>query len=421
MEYVLAMAALAFLAYAFRDRTPAMNAAWAQAAAALGLRFDAYPPQITGRGLRIDFWRSGDEAETRFRLSGIPPALAFHGQPLFGEKRPGRTMTGDPNFDALAHVFGEPADVLALMDLQTRRDVGSFVALGGELEDGTLKLHVKALVRQPQALVQPAKLMLSIGARLVIQEREELLLANVKGDPWAEVREANLAILTSLYPDAKQTRAAIAAALEDEDPKVRFDAAVAAKDHRVLRALAANVEIDADVRADALERLDYDAKLVTALLADGQARVRRAAVAVAGRAHDLSQLEALSTLTADPDEKVAQAVAHALGKLGGAQAEPALIALLAHPAGAAQIAAAEALGATGSVRAVEPLLPLTKGVFNADLRAAARDAIRRIQARLGDADAGRLSLADRAEGELSLPDGEPGELSMTDGSKPRPR
>jgi hypothetical protein len=57
----------------------------------------------------------------------------------------------------------------------------------------------------------------------------------------------------------------------------------------------------------------------------------------------------------------------------------------------------------GSVRAVEPLLGLTRGLGRASLRQSARGAITQIQTRLGDVEAGRLSLADNSlEGAVEL-------------------
>jgi HEAT repeat protein len=107
----------------------------------------------------------------------------------------------------------------------------------------------------------------------------------------------------------------------------------------------------------------------------------------------------------------------ALGVLGDARAEPHLIELLRHADEKVRMAAAAALGIVGGIQAVEPLLPLTKGLFNGDLHAAARDAVRRIQSRLGDVEAGRLSVAAAGpEGALSV-SGEGGELSVAPGKQ----
>ena len=61
---------------------------------------------------------------------------------------------------------------------------------------------------------------------------------------------------------------------------------------------------------------------------------------------------------------------------------------------------------SGSVAAVAPLLPLAEGLGRPRLRGAARAAIGRIQSRLGNVDAGRVSLAQEQElvGALELAD-----------------
>jgi HEAT repeat protein len=74
-----------------------------------------------------------------------------------------------------------------------------------------------------------------------------------------------------------------------------------------------------------------------------------------------------------------------------------LIALLSDASADVQRASAEALGGFGSVAAVEPLLPLAEGFGRSQLRQAARGAIGRIQSRLGNVEAGRVSLADDQE------------------------
>ena len=97
--------------------------------------------------------------------------------------------------------------------------------------------------------------------------------------------------------------------------------------------------------------------------------------------------------------------------------EQTLLRLLAREAAEVRAAAARALGQVGTVRAVEPLLALTEGLLaSPSVKQAAREAVASIQSRLGDAEAGRLSLAAPAEreGALSLSGDEPpgGELSL---------
>jgi hypothetical protein len=70
------------------------------------------------------------------------------------------------------------------------------------------------------------------------------------------------------------------------------------------------------------------------------------------------------------------------------------------------------------VAAVEQLLPLTQALLDSQLRQAARNAVGNIQSRLGDVEAGRVSLAEAVglEGALALADDAAvriGELSLS--------
>ncbi|MBT3218194.1 MAG: hypothetical protein HN348_03815, partial [Proteobacteria bacterium] len=67
------------------------------------------------------------------------------------------------------------------------------------------------------------------------------------------------------------------------------------------------------------------------------------------------------------------------------------------------ISAVRVLGEVGSVRAVEPLLKLTKGGLPSALKQESRQAVRAIQSRLENVEAGRLSMAPiHGGGELSV-------------------
>jgi hypothetical protein len=65
----------------------------------------------------------------------------------------------------------------------------------------------------------------------------------------------------------------------------------------------------------------------------------------------------------------------------------------------------------GTRDAVQPLRDAER---DSELRAAARQAIAQIHARLAGAEQGQLSLADGEPGRLSLADGEAGRLSLSD-------
>ena len=87
-----------------------------------------------------------------------------------------------------------------------------------------------------------------------------------------------------------------------------------------------------------------------------------------------------------------------------------LLGLQDDDAGVAQTAA-RALGQVGTIDAVEPLREHAAALLPSELRAAARQAIAEIQARLTGAEAGQLTLAGGEAGALSLA-GEGGGLSL---------
>jgi HEAT repeat protein len=191
-------------------------------------------------------------------------------------------------------------------------------------------------------------------------------------------------VLAAQYPDTPEMKAAAEVALGDADASVRLLGATLVRGERgkaVLRGLLA-------------EKLD-EALLVQA-------------VRTAAATGDASFCDAVLALAPRTEPALAEAVANALGKIGDAKMESALLRLLNRPDLAVKRAAAAALGLVGTVRAVEPLLFEEQG----ELGHSARDAVRRIQARLVDADAGRVSLAPQQSGSGALsiaPEG--GELS----------
>jgi HEAT repeat protein len=83
-----------------------------------------------------------------------------------------------------------------------------------------------------------------------------------------------------------------------------------------------------------------------------------------------------------------------------------------------RMAAAEALGQVGTTAAVEPLLALTGGIVPGPLKRAAREAVRRIQARVVGAEHGQLSVVapPEPEGAVSLAEErrEDGAVSLSD-------
>jgi HEAT repeat protein len=99
-----------------------------------------------------------------------------------------------------------------------------------------------------------------------------------------------------------------------------------------------------------------------------------------------------------------------LAKVDDATREPVLLQLLALAPVRVKVAAARGLGRIGTVAAVEPLLAHRDGTESSgELRQAAGEAIAQIQARLGDVEAGRLSVAApaAAAGGLAVAEADP--------------
>jgi len=95
-------------------------------------------------------------------------------------------------------------------------------------------------------------------------------------------------------------------------------------------------------------------------------------------------------LAATGDASLGAAVAAALGQYRGARVEGALLELLSRDDAEVRRAAVVALGEAGTVRSVEAMLASGKG----GLKEAVRDSVRRIQERIGDVEAGGLSLVE---------------------------
>jgi HEAT repeat protein len=154
----------------------------------------------------------------------------------------------------------------------------------------------------------------------------------------------------------------------------------------------------------ALQGHDACAETISRALDSGGQSTRRVAVAAIARAKDAALLDRIAALAENARPDLAETIAEALGSLRDPRAEPALLRLLLHESDSVRRAAAAALGQAGTIRAVQSLLPLTEEVFAIGLKTTAREAIVRIQQRLGDAEAGRLSLVAEApaEGGVSI-------------------
>lgn len=279
------------------------------------------------------------------------------GDRILGRTRD-ETVIGDPGFDETALVWGDEAVLRALLDAPTRAAAAAVLEYSeAEVSGGTVQLTDHTI-----------RLDLD-GVREMLDEAADLA-DRIRRDAFSEDRLLEVAT-------------------EDPEPGVRA---------RALLSLW---------RCGTLETLD--------LAQD------------AARAHTDPVLRALGALMSEDPDRIANVppphmaeaarigpnlVVATLERLG---AEDALFDLLDEEHAPVQRAAAAALGRMGSIRAVEPLLPLCEGLTrDAELKREAREAVQRIQARLGDVSPGGLSLADGAAeaGQVSVA-GVPGMISFS--------
>jgi HEAT repeat protein len=412
-----------------------VEAAWSEAAQELKLHF--IPGGLFGRGkirgelggfpvrAEIVTRGSGEDATKYTRVvvdmaGRMPRGVSFvaeSSRSVLGKVFTGQDMqTGDYQFDDTVYVRGPEVPLRAALNAGARRRIVEMVTRGATVKDGTIceeRLgvvddagYLSHLLEQAAAAARE----LAAGAGDI----QRALLENARGDPVPEVRLLNLKALVQRDPASPAASEALIAALDDPDGRLRLLWAAALRtpsSAAVLASLVSDPSMQPDVRAEALRALGQGrpyaevAPTLAAALDDADQMVQREAVALAGKFRDASLYDRIVRLGPRAGDELAEAMAQTLGQLGDRKAERPLLLLLARDSIAVKIASATALGLVGSIDAVEPLLPLVKGLLeSAELKEAAREAIRRIQARLGDADAGRLSLLGESEqsGALSI-------------------
>lgn len=342
--------------------------------------------------------------------------------------------TGDPGFDDQCVVEGPEATARALLDMECRSRLRRFV---GELK-GSFDTHAMRVDSRDigdVVAVVPDLLALARALRPPDDGVAARLARNATRDVEAGVRLRCLGTLQRRFAADPRTTEATRRALRDQHPRVRLLAASALGAEAteavdVIAAVAAGDCIDEEVRVEAIGiladrgSLERAAQAIRKALTAASVSVRLAAIDAATR---LGHREALPRLLemarASADEDVAAAAIDAVMALGDARAEAVLVPLLGSGPTPVKTAVARTLGAVGTVRSVEPLLAHTEGLFtDGELKRAARDAVARIQARLGPAQRGSLALAPSGtdEGALSLA-GDGGTLSLApDEADPSP-
>lgn len=336
--------------------------------------------------------------------------------------------TGDAVFDEKALVRGDPHEVAAIFDAETREAALAVLRLGGSVAGGKITLRQNGFERSRAEIVHKMRRLLALGERLAAADRipvPERLATIAAGDPLVPVRRNALELLLLRAAQDRAPRAvvdgAVARALEDGDAGIRLFAATSgrvglARSHQVIAAVAWDPKAADAVRAKALGalgKLDGVARpdeLLDALLEGGN-EARIAAIETLGlRRCAMSRVTPFATRAHAPTRA---AVALALERIGDPSAQPLLLSMVDGAEEAVQLAAIRALGVVADVGAVGTLLPLTRGVFGGDLKQTAQDAIAKIQSRAAGAGAGQLSVSDAPAdaGALSTVAPEEGALS----------
>lgn len=471
---LVAVAALAVASSAaYQRRVEERVDAWQGAARVLGLSYTPSPDPyrksecsihgvLHGVPVRLDTKQlQASSAETSYQVhhfsaggdGQIPARLLVREESVLRSLglRGRDERVGDERFDDAVELPGMDAYVCAALSADARTQLTALIELGGSVEQGQIHYELPAsdeqdrpwLIRQLRALAELGQL-LSVSA----ESLHERLAQNALRDPSPGVRQLNLRWLADPHTrtPAAVLEATARALLVDADAAVRLLAAqqLGPAGAPVLRALLSDAQQKAALRVGALRALDSCAEfdpggapdnagalgipLLECLLGAGPPELTCAALSIVATRQLSSLFEALVACASNPQEQVRSAAASALSQVVLARAEQALlreqalVRLLADPSAEVQRAGAEALGAVGSVRVVEPLLRLADSLGVASPRQAARGAIGRIQSRLGNVEAGRVSLADASElrgavdvvrseaaegGELSLPDADP--------------
>ncbi|HEY3444914.1 MAG TPA: HEAT repeat domain-containing protein [Myxococcales bacterium] len=422
---------VAFVAYFARGQDQRVNGVWARAAQTLGVEFK--PPKwgecrrLEGKVLDCAFEVAevaGGKGQTvRFAVTarGIPLDLSLEEEGgVAGLKRVLRGEDirirggffekkdlefGDGPFDELVKVAGPEDTARAALGSQARKAVFELMSKEPmvKLAQGSFVLEKHGPMERFSELEPKVQAMVRAAVQLRVTEVPEALVRNVREDAVAGARLRDLEVLERQYAGSPSALEAAQTALGDSDPEVRLAAArILGGDQEraaVDGLLGKLADLPTEIRVAALQRFaeiaEYEQvrRHVAQMLQSHEPKDLRAAMVAAAQGRDESAVARVCELTGSTHAEVASAAARALGEIGDPRGQAPLLRMLSHEDSDVRHAAVLALGKVGDIQAVEPLLPLANTVLPGALRDAAREAVRRIQSRLGEADAGRLSVA----------------------------
>lgn len=353
--------------------------------------------------------------------SGIPASVGFRRRDerdsFGGNAYRSEFVVGDPAFDSRISVRGAEPVLRALADAPTRAKILSlfwaaeqaYIMYGGLCYETEYSDVSTAIERLLVGGIELARALRMEHAQVPSQ-----LVANARSADLAEIRIAALEALSKL-PDAQErARETTLALLDDPNPAVRARIAVRLgaadidrllaraereRNPRVLVALLGHLAKFAGARLRPL--------ILEALRSNDNAVLRAAGGAAAATglsdvAVEIARSFESRLVRADPATLVS--LIRALLVLREPATEPALVRFLAHESRDVQRAVADALAEFGSASSVEALLERRQWNTYYDTDIALRTAVARIQARIGGARIGALSLAQHGDetGALSL-------------------
>ncbi|MBI5368333.1 MAG: HEAT repeat domain-containing protein [Planctomycetes bacterium] len=379
-----------------------------------------------------------DHPRERFRLAfraeGLPPEIALGPETL--ATRLGKGVRGSdvrvgvPLVDQELLLEGPEALVVGLLDERTRGELAELVRRrGGRVAHGALFVEFSVTGFDADEFLGEVRRGAELAGRLSLARRSlpQRLQANAQGDTATAVRQRCLKLLLEDYPNAPETAAALLRAAHDPDPMLRLLAAerLGEEGWDVLRALAESGDVPIARPLAGLGRAAAQApseRMVPRLVAALDSRhpaVRRLAITELGalRYEPIVARFRAWIATAEPD--TVAALLGALARIEGAGAVPLLLEHLAAAGLEVRSAAVRALGEWGGYDAVARLLELDgrlHALLDAGLRRDIASAVKAIQARLGGANPGALSLAALPQdaGALSVA-ADVGALSPADG------